>query len=86
MRLAALYKQDRALAIQEGMDKGIQRGVVQERRNHIENIIRVRFGALDLELERIVEPLLVLPSNELTPLLLELSRSELLSRFQEQQN
>lgn len=86
MRLAALYKQERALAVQEGMDKGIQQGVVQERRNHIENIMRARFGALDPELEGIIDPLLVLPSNELTPLLLELSRSELLSRFQEQQN
>ena len=82
MRLAALYKQDRALTVQEG----IQQGVVQERRNTIENIMRARFGALDPELEGIVEPLLMLPSNELTPLLLELSRSELLSRFQEQQN
>ena len=86
MRLTPLYQQDRALAVQEGMDKGIQQGVVQERRNNIENIMRARFGALDPALEGIIEPLLVLPSNELTPLLLELSRSELLSRFQQRQN
>ncbi|WP_016951974.1 hypothetical protein [Anabaena sp. PCC 7108] len=43
--------------------------------------MRVRFGSLDEELERIVEPLLRLSPLEYSRLLLELSREELLTRF-----
>ncbi len=47
----------------------------------VENLLRVRFGSLDEELERIIEPLLHLPPQEYSRLLLELSCEELLTRF-----
>jgi hypothetical protein len=50
-------------------------------REIIENILRVRFGALDEQLASIVDFLLALPPEEYTRLLLELSREDLLTRF-----
>ncbi|MEH2062284.1 MAG: hypothetical protein V7K50_08395 [Nostoc sp.] len=47
----------------------------------VENLLRVRFGWLDDELERVIEPLLQLPPQDYSRLLLELSRDELLTRF-----
>ncbi|MFN6559122.1 MAG: hypothetical protein RMY28_004870 [Nostoc sp. ChiSLP01] len=77
MRLSPIYEQKLAEAKQEGIQAGIQ----AERRNIIENLLRVRFGSLDAELIIIIEPLLALSPEEFTPLLLELSREELLNRF-----
>lgn len=77
MRLEPLYQQDREQAIREGEQRGIQQG----RRATIEDLLVVRFGELDEELTGIIEPLLALPSGELVPLLLTLSREELLVRF-----
>jgi len=85
MRLSPIYEQKLAEAKQEGIQEGIQEGLEEgiraERRNVIENLLRVRFGSLDAELRRIIEPLLVLSPEEFTPLLLQLSREELLNRF-----
>jgi hypothetical protein len=69
MNLSQAYLEWREATLQEG-----QRQVV-------ENLLRVRFGSLDEELERIIEPLLQLPPQEYSRLLLELSREELLTRF-----
>ena len=52
-----------------------------ERRTTIENLLRLRFGVLDESLLAIVEPMLELPPEEFTPLLLQLSREELIARF-----
>lgn len=52
-----------------------------ERRATIENLLRVRFGGLDDALSAIIEPMLELPPEEFTFLLLQLSREELLARF-----
>jgi len=72
MRLAPLYQQDREQAMQEG------------ERLVVENLLRVRFGSLDAELSSVIERLLSLPPEEFTPLLLQLSREELLARFAQQ--
>lgn len=69
MRLAPLYQQDREQAIQEG------------ERLIVENLLKVRFGELDNELQAIILPLLASPPEEFTPLLLQLSREELIARF-----
>ncbi|MBU7586477.1 MAG: hypothetical protein KAF91_27040 [Nostoc sp. TH1S01] len=69
MRLAPLYQQDREQAIQQG------------ERLVVENLLKVRFGELDNQLQAIIEPLLALPAEEFTPLLLQLSREELIARF-----
>ena len=69
MRLEPLYQQDREQAKLEG------------ERLVVENLLRVRFGSLDNELQAIISPLLALLPEEFTPLLMQLSRSELIARF-----
>ncbi len=76
MQLSPIYEQRLAEAKQEG--------VQTERRTTIKNLLRVRFGTLDNDLQTIVEPLLALPPEEFTSLLLELSRNDLLTRFYQQ--
>ena len=73
MRLAPLYEQDREQAIQQGIQQG--------ERLIVENLLRVRFGSLDEQLSAIIATILALPPEEFTPLLLQLSREELLARF-----
>ncbi|BDA72969.1 unknown protein [Rivularia sp. IAM M-261] len=73
MQLSPLYEQKLADVRQEG--------VQVERRATIENLLKVRFGALDNELSSIVQPIALLSPEEFSPLLLQLSREELLNRF-----
>ncbi len=58
-----------------------EEGVTEERQQVIQNLLRMRFGALDEALTEIVEPLLNLPAEEYTRLLLESSREELIARL-----
>ena len=81
MRLAPLYQQDREQAIQEGEQRGLETGIQQGERLVVENLLKVRFGEIDNELQEIIEPLLALSPEEFTPLLLQLSREELINRF-----
>ncbi|MBD2247137.1 hypothetical protein [Nostoc sp. FACHB-888] len=85
MRLSPIYEQKLAEVkqegIQEGIQEGMQEGILAERRNVIENLLRVRFGSLDAELRGITEALLALSPEEFTPLLLQLSKEELLNRL-----
>ncbi|WP_448571902.1 hypothetical protein [Trichothermofontia sp.] len=60
------------------------RGVQQGQRQVVENLLRARFGELDAQLQAIVPAILALPPEDYTPLLLQLSRAELLDRFQAQ--
>ena len=43
----------------------------------VENLLRLRFGEIDEQLATIIPAILALPSEEFTPLLLQLSREEL---------
>ncbi|MEH2372213.1 hypothetical protein [Nostoc sp.] len=81
MRLSPIYEQKLAEAKQEGIQEGIPEGIQAERRNVIENVLQVCFGSLDAELRVIIEALSALSPEEFTPLLLQLSREELLDRF-----
>jgi len=91
MRLRNYYIEDREKAVQEGVERGIQQGVqrgIQQGvqrgiQKMIENMLLARFGTIDPELETIIPSLLAFPSEEITPLLFQLSRSELLERFQD---
>ncbi|MFM2061168.1 MAG: hypothetical protein RLZZ507_838 [Cyanobacteriota bacterium] len=47
----------------------------------IESIIQVRFGEVDSELSTIINSLMTMTREEFTPLLLQLSREDLLARF-----
>jgi hypothetical protein len=73
MNLSPVYLQ----RLEDAMHQGMQ----AERRTTIENLLRIRFGVLDEALSAIVEPILALPPEEFTPLLLQLSREELIARF-----
>ena len=53
------------------------------RREKVEKFLRVRFGSVDEELSGAIAPMLQLPSEDLTHLLLTLSREELLEQFGE---
>ena len=93
MRLAPLYQQEREQilreaeqrglqqGLQQGIEQGIERGLQQGERLIVENLLRVRFGELDEGLAAIIEPIIALPPQEFTPLLLQLSLEELLARF-----
>jgi hypothetical protein len=58
-----------------------QRGIERERQKTIASILTTRFGGLDGELAAIVPALVELPIEVATPMLLQLSREELLQRF-----
>ena len=85
MRLEPLYQQAREQAKQEGRQEGRQEGKQEGkqegRQEIIENLLQVRFGTLDEELRAIISPILALPPSEFTPLLMQLSREELIARF-----
>lgn len=80
MRLSPLYEQ----RLEEATQQGFQQGIQVERRATIENLLRFRFGTMDEQLSAIIESILELPTEEFTPLLLQLSREELLARFEQQ--
>ncbi len=85
MELSPIYLQRLENAtqqgLQQGLQQGVQQGLQQGKRIVVENLLRVRFGSLDDELSAIIEPLVELPVEEFTPLLVQLSREELLARF-----
>ncbi len=76
MRLSPLYTQR--------LEEAEQRGEIEGQRKVVENLLTIRFGSLDEQLSAIIEPLLSLPAEEFTPLLLQLSRDELIERFSQQ--
>jgi hypothetical protein len=58
----------------------------EERRQVIENPLRLRFGDLDDQLVNVIEPLLILSADEYTSLLLTVSCEELIARFRDVNN
>ena len=79
MRLSPLFDQQLEAAQLTGLQQGLQQG----ERRVVENLLQVRFGSLDDELTSLIDALLQLPAEEFTPLLMQLSREELLERFRE---
>jgi hypothetical protein len=77
MDLSPAYLQRR----EEWRIEGIQEGRSEERKEMVENLLRVRFGEVDEKLQRAITLILQLPTEELTRLLLTLNREELLARF-----
>ena len=76
MRLSPLYTQK----LEEAERRGEKKGQIEV----VETLLKSRFGSLDNQLSTVIEPLLSLPTEEFTPLLLKLSREELLERFGKQ--
>jgi len=77
----AAWREEIQLGMQSALPQVMQLGVRTERRDTIESLLKFRFGSLDDQLEAMIEPVLELPPNEFTRLLLQLSREELLTRF-----
>ena len=69
--------------LQQGLQQGKVEGEKEATRRLIENIFQVRFGEMDEKLAAIIPSIMKLSSEEFTPLLLQLSREELIDRFQE---
>ncbi|WP_337907229.1 hypothetical protein [Iningainema tapete] len=90
MQLSPIYEQRLAEATQIGVQQGRQLGReerIERERRIIENLLQMRFGALDNELQAIISPLLALSPEDFSSLLLQLSnlsREELLARFSQQ--
>lgn len=63
------------------LETATEQGLMRERQNSIESILRIRFGEIDAQLSAIIPELLTLSAPEYTSLLLELSREQLLARF-----
>ncbi|MCZ8127587.1 MAG: Rpn family recombination-promoting nuclease/putative transposase [Microcystis sp. LE19-114.1B] len=68
-------------ALAEGEEQGLERGLERGERLVVENLLRVRFGELDPEIQAIISRILQLSPEEFTPLLLHCSKQELLKRF-----
>ncbi|MEA5468229.1 hypothetical protein [Spirulina sp. 06S082] len=85
MTLTQMYEEAmaeiRQQAKEEGRQEGRGEGEKEATRRLIENIFRVRFEEIDEELVTIIESIMQLSSEEFTPLLLQLSREELIQRF-----
>lgn len=81
MQLSPLYEQKLAEVKLIAQQEGIQVGIQAERRAIVESLFRARFGTIDDELNPIIQPITLLSPEEFAPLLLQLSREELLSRF-----
>lgn len=81
MNLSPAYLRWREETLQEGQQEGRQEGRLEERRQMVESFLRARFGSLDEPLSGAIAPMLQLPPEELTRLLLNLSREELLVWF-----
>ena len=79
MNLSPVYLEKLA----ENKQQGIQEGLEIERKNMIESILRNRFGEIDEDLSSIIPQLLKLSPMEIVPLLLNLSRTDLINRFRE---
>jgi hypothetical protein len=90
MQLSPIYEQRLAEATQQGVQQGRQLGReerIERERRIIENLLRLRFGALDNELQAIISPLLALSPEDFSSLLLQLpnlSREELLALLSQQ--
>jgi hypothetical protein len=65
----------------ETEQRGIERGESRAQQKSITTILTTRFGAIDDQLAAIVPAIMALPIESATPLLLQLSREELLNRF-----
>ncbi|MCW6036564.1 hypothetical protein K4A83_09860 [Spirulina subsalsa FACHB-351] len=67
--------------LEQGLERGLEQGTQQERRATVESLLQTRFNSIDPQLRTIMDSIISLPSQEFIPLLLTLSREELLERF-----
>ncbi|AFY79978.1 hypothetical protein [Oscillatoria acuminata] len=80
MELSPLYLERLENANQRGIQQGIQQGFEQGQRRIVEGMLQAKFGEVDAELSAIIESLLLIPPVEISRLIAQLSREELLAR------
>lgn len=83
--MAEVRQQAKKEGLEQVLERGRGEGKQEATRLLIENIFRVRFGEIDEELAATIAPIMQLSSEEFTPLLLQLSREELIDRFPEKE-
>ncbi|BAZ08796.1 hypothetical protein NIES4071_06020 [Calothrix sp. NIES-4071] len=81
MNLSQAYLEWEQETVERGKEIGKEIGKEQGQRQVVENLLLFRFGSLDPELEAIIPSILALPPSEFTPVLMQLSREELITRF-----
>ncbi len=78
MALSQAYLEWETETKRQGFDQGIE----QERRSTILNIMRLRYGSIDPELEAIIPDLIALDNETYTRLLMQCSREAIVAHFQ----
>jgi hypothetical protein len=76
MELSPLYLE----RLENARQQGFQKGLVLGQRLMVEGMLQAKFGEVDAELSAIIEPLLLIQPLEMSRLIVELSREELLAR------
>jgi hypothetical protein len=72
--------------MERGIEQGLERGLEQERRSAISGLLELRYGSINEQLAAILPNLMTLTSIEYTPLILQLSKQELIEYFKPAQN
>ncbi len=81
MNLSKIYQDWRDNTLQEGRKEGRKEGRLEERSVFVKNLLLFRFGTIDDALSQIIKPLLQLPPQDSSRLLLQSSREELLAKL-----
>jgi hypothetical protein len=72
--------------MERGIEQGLEQGLEQERRSAISRLLELRYESIDEPLAAILPNLMTLTSIEYTPLILQLSKQELIEHFKPAQN
>jgi hypothetical protein len=67
--------------MERGIEQGIEQGLERERRAAIAGLLESRHGTIDEQLANIIPSLMTLSSVEYIPLILQLSKQELIEHF-----
>jgi hypothetical protein len=65
--------------VEREVKQGKSQGLEEERRSAISSLMQFRYGAIDSQLLAVLPALVTLTSDEYTPLILQLSREELIN-------
>ena len=81
LKQTRVYQEALAEGEKQGLERGLEQGLQEGERLVVENLLRVRFGELDPEIQAVISRILQLSPEEFTPLLLQCSKQELLKQF-----
>jgi hypothetical protein len=81
MALSQAYLEWEKQTERRGQERGLEQGERRSQQRAIISILTARFGSVDAQLEAIIPALMSQPIETVTPMLLQLSKEELLQRF-----